>query len=106
MNELGRIDNEPTMIHTHCEPGCAMNRKDPENQCGDGCVLLTIQPQHAMLNPRVKQEVLAELSEAIYTPNKLMVLIEQEWQAKPWWQRAWLKVWWNVRDWWDRCRRK
>jgi hypothetical protein len=51
---MPRIDREPITIHPHCKPGCAMNLKDPENQCGDGCILVTVYgPTVAIMNPRV-----------------------------------------------------
>lgn len=95
------IDNEPTMIHPHCESGCGMNRADPTNQCGDGCILLTVYGQSVgVLNPRVKPQILDQLIEDIYTPNPLWLAGALEWEAKPKWKRAVLSRWYRLADWW------
>lgn len=98
------IDREPNYIHSHCMPGCAMNKADPENQCGDGCILVTVYgPGSQRLNPRRKiargVSVFADDPSIKKPIEPVWVQAAREFEKLPWWKRQVILAWDRIRAW-------
>jgi hypothetical protein len=87
-----------------------MNLKDPENQCGDGCILVTVYgPTVAIMNPRVPRSapditvVIEEYSDPKrQTHEPFWVDEARRFEAKPWWRQKLHVMKLDILDWWGR----